>query len=102
MKIERVTEFLQRFIAGAALCGSLLVVAPASVNAASCAADGTNCAVGSVGPMGGIVFYDAGSMQWWGRYLEVMTKPVAVSAPWGLVNSIYTEGEGGYTIAQQR
>jgi hypothetical protein len=52
--------------------------------------------------MGGIVFYDAGSMQWWGRYLEVMTKPVAISAPWGLVNSIFTEGEGGLTIAQQR
>jgi hypothetical protein len=30
-----------------------------------------DCAVGSVGPAGGIVFYDAGSLKSWGRYLEV-------------------------------
>jgi len=30
-----------------------------------------DCAIGSVGPGGGIVFYDAGSAQSWGRYLEV-------------------------------
>lgn len=28
------------------------------------------CTVGKVGPGGGIVFYDAGSRQKWGRYLE--------------------------------
>jgi vacuolar-type H+-ATPase subunit H len=31
----------------------------------------SNCPVGSTGPGGGIVFYDAGSQQAWGRYLEV-------------------------------
>lgn len=30
-----------------------------------------DCAIGSVGPGGGIVFYDAGSLKSWGRYLEV-------------------------------
>ena len=31
---------------------------------------GTECVVGNKGPGGGVVFYDAGSMQPWGRYLE--------------------------------
>lgn len=31
----------------------------------------TNCPLGSIGPGNGMVFYDAGSQQSWGRYLEV-------------------------------
>ncbi|MFM7827108.1 MAG: hypothetical protein ACKO82_05805 [Acidimicrobiaceae bacterium] len=42
----------------------------ASASAAPCSSDGTGYSVGAVGPGGGIIFYDAGSMQWWGRYLE--------------------------------
>ena len=34
-------------------------------------ADGGDCAVGDIGTGGGVVFYDAGSKHWWGRYLEV-------------------------------
>lgn len=42
----------------------------ASAGSATCDKGGA-CKVGDVGPSGGIVFYDAGSLQWWGRYLEV-------------------------------
>lgn len=38
--------------------------------AGACAAGGA-CAVGDTGPGGGTVFYDAGSQQSWGRYLEI-------------------------------
>jgi len=36
---------------------------------ATCAA-GTQCQVGDIGPGGGVVFYDAGTKQPWGRWLE--------------------------------
>jgi hypothetical protein len=48
-----------------------------------CSNDGTGCRVGSVGPGGGVIFYDAGSMQWWGRYLEAKTSSVSAEGPWG-------------------
>ncbi|MFM8722563.1 MAG: hypothetical protein ACKOEJ_07605, partial [Acidimicrobiaceae bacterium] len=55
----------------------------ASASAAPCSSDGTGCSVGSVGPGGGIIFYDAGSPQWWGRYLEAKTTSVSAAGVWG-------------------
>jgi len=70
-----------------------------------CLESGSGCSIGSIGPGGGIVFYDAGSMQWWGRFLEA--KPDrATSTTWGAETSLYIEGytesNVGLTIAQQR
>ena len=56
---------------------------PANASVAPCSSDGTGCSVGSVGPGGGIVFYDAGSMQWWGRFLEAKTNSVPAAGVWG-------------------
>ena len=45
--------------------------------------DDTNCKVGDIGPRGGIVYYDAGSMQWWGRFLEAKTTSTPANGIWG-------------------
>jgi len=55
----------------------------ASASAAPCLSDGTGCRVGSVGPGGGIVYYDAGSPQWWGRFLEAWPTQLSLTATWG-------------------
>jgi hypothetical protein len=51
----------------------------------------TPCQVGWKGPMGGVVFYDAGSPQWWGQYLEAWPTSFMLPATWGKTSvSIYT------------
>jgi hypothetical protein len=42
----------------------------------------TSCPVGSIGPAGGVVFYDAGTKQSWGRYLEVSIKDLPEVFGW--------------------
>jgi hypothetical protein len=61
-----------------------------------CSNDGTGCRVGSIGPAGGVVFYDAGSPQWWGRFLEAQTGSHPANGAWGDMNAKYT-GHPSYT-----
>ena len=91
------------FAFGAIIFSSVLTTVPAaSAMTPGCQESGIGCSVGSVGPGGGIVFFDAGSPQWWGQFLEAKTSAVAVTVPWGDLTSIYTDTTGGLSLAQQR
>ncbi|MBU6244741.1 MAG: hypothetical protein KGP12_05955 [Actinomycetales bacterium] len=53
-----------------ALVGSAMVMGAQAASAATCDGSSVPCAIGDTGPGGGVVFYDAGTRQAWGRYLE--------------------------------
>lgn len=69
-------------------------------NASSCQETGMGCAVGMTGPGGGTIFYDAGSQQWWGRYLEAENASTVAKGIWGTPGSIY--GAPGNVVAQRQ
>lgn len=70
--------------------------------ATTCKETGVGCAVGMIGPGGGVVFYDAGSQQWWGRFLEARMEPQAFGSHWGPRESLYIDGQEGLSVSMLR
>lgn len=62
---------------------STFAVSQQPVLAASCAFGG-QCTVGNTGPGGGTIVFDAGSVQWWGQYLEALPLATGSGLPWSL------------------
>ena len=84
-------NFSFRFFAASLIVASVFVIPQNSVHAVSpCKDSGENCKVGDIGPGGGVVFYDAGSLQPWGRFLEAKTNAVLAKGVWGN-NTFITE-----------
>jgi hypothetical protein len=81
---------MRRVIVAVLVLVGVLVSSPVSpVVAAGCEESGVGCAVGMTGPRGGIIFYDAGSQQWWGRFLEAERTATRAASVWGASASIY-------------
>jgi hypothetical protein len=78
-------------IAISTIIGTCVTIGAAPVQASTpCQETGENCVVGERGPKGGVIFYDAGSQQWWGRYLEAKIGAEPIRLPWQYLRySIY-------------
>jgi len=84
------------------LLGTLVGLTAPAQAVTTCKETGEGCAVGMVGPGGGVVFYDAGSQQWWGRFLEARMEPKAFGSNWGPRESLYIDGQDGLSISMLR
>ena len=83
------------------LAAALVVVASVASTEAQAAvptcAQGGRCRIGNIGPAGGRIVYDAGSLQWWGRYLEAISVPAGAWRQWSLLptTSLYSNDVTG-------
>ena len=71
------------FAVGAVVLASTVIAGTSHAATLKCA-QGGECRLGNLGPGGGRVVYDAGSLQWWGRYLEAVSVPSGAGRPWSL------------------
>jgi hypothetical protein len=84
------------------IVAGLIGIAQPAQAVTTCRESGEGCAVGMVGPGGGVVFYDAGSQQWWGRFLEARMEPKAFGSNWGPREPLYIDGQDGLSAAMLR
>jgi hypothetical protein len=99
--MKKFSQLLGLFFAVIFVVTSVAVVsAEERVSASTCLDTGVGCKVGMTGPRGGTIFYDAGSQQWWGQFLEAENASTVAKGIWGDSNSIY--GEPGNVAAQRQ
>ncbi|KRO44058.1 MAG: hypothetical protein ABR67_05270 [Acidimicrobium sp. BACL17 MAG-120823-bin42] len=99
--MKKSTRIIYLFIAVLFAVSSVAIfTTEGQANASTCQETGVGCAVGMTGPRGGTIFYDAGSQQWWGRYLEAENVYTYGTNTWGDPSSIY--GAPGNVAAQRQ
>jgi hypothetical protein len=74
---------MRKFLLACVLGLSSFAVWQQPAMAASCA-EGGRCVLGNTGPAGGTIVFDAGSVQWWGQYLEALPLTTGSGLPWSL------------------
>ena len=84
MRLPRV-RILALLISTVSLLSVISLGFPRQVAASLTCAKGGICQLGDVGPGGGIVFFVAPTVQWWGKYLEASTKPDQTTGAWDQV-----------------
>jgi hypothetical protein len=89
--MSTVHKSVRAIVVGSALLASSVFAGAGEVQASadSCRTSGVDCAIGDRGPRGGYVFYDAGSTQPWGRYLEAWPASFGVTNTWGAPTSVW-------------
>lgn len=81
---------------------AFLLVPVSITHAASCRSGG-NCAVGDIGPGGGVVVHVSVGAQWWGSVIEARPLNTGVGLPWSLqpMVSLYVDHESGSALRQR-
>ena len=86
-----IKKSFRSIVVGSVLLASSVMAGATDVRASAetCRTSYTDCSIGDRGPGGGYVFYDAGSEQSWGRYLEAWPLSLPVTRTWGEPKSVW-------------
>ena len=92
-----------RFVRVLFVCVLGTIALPATTASATSCRNGGPCAIGDVGPGGGLVTHVSRAPQWWGSYIESRPVVAGRGLPWSLqpTISLYTDDASGTAIRKR-